>query len=61
MDDIISTIKETNLKLTLSFGIAIHHAGLQERDRKTVEQLFVEGKIQVWILSQQLKSSSFSR
>jgi activating signal cointegrator complex subunit 3 len=33
--------------LTLAFGIGMHHAGLVERDRKTVEELFVNQKIQV--------------
>lgn len=47
MEQIILNIKESNLKLTLAFGIGIHHAGLQERDRKTVEELFVNQKIQV--------------
>lgn len=47
MDQIIQGIKESNLKLTLSFGIGIHHAGLQENDRKVVEELFVNQKIQV--------------
>lgn len=47
MDHIISGIKEPNLKLTLSFGIGIHHAGLQDHDRKVVEELFVNQKIQV--------------
>jgi len=48
MDELIySEIKEPNLKLTLSFGIGIHHAGLQESDRRIVEQLFVNQKIQV--------------
>ncbi|KAG8123997.1 hypothetical protein E2320_019324, partial [Naja naja] len=36
MNVIISTVRESNLKLTLAFGIGIHHAGLHERDRKTV-------------------------
>ncbi|ODM91249.1 Activating signal cointegrator 1 complex subunit 3 [Orchesella cincta] len=49
MDLIISGIKEPNLKLTLAFGIGIHHAGLQDSDRKTVEELFVNQKIQVLI------------
>lgn len=49
MDQIIATIKDSNLRLTLAFGIGIHHAGLQERDRKTVEELFVNQKIQVLI------------
>lgn len=47
MEQIISGIKDANLKLTLAFGIAIHHAGLQDRDRRTVEELFVNQKIQV--------------
>jgi len=47
MDQIIEGIKDQNLKLTLAFGIAIHHAGLQERDRRTAEELFVNQKIQV--------------
>lgn len=49
MDQIVAGIKDTNLKLTLAFGIGMHHAGLQERDRKTVEELFVNQKIQVLI------------
>ncbi|KAK9503226.1 hypothetical protein O3M35_011843 [Rhynocoris fuscipes] len=49
MDQIIGTIKDTNLRLTLAFGIGLHHAGLQERDRKTVEELFTNQKIQVLI------------
>lgn len=47
MEDIIGEIKDTNLKLTLAFGIGLHHAGLQDRDRRTVEELFVNNKIQV--------------
>lgn len=49
MEQIIAGIKDSNLKLTLAFGIGIHHAGLQDRDRKTVEELFVNRKIQVLI------------
>lgn len=47
MDNIIGTIRDSNLKLTLAFGIGMHHAGLHERDRKTVEELFVNCKVQV--------------
>ena len=47
MENIISGIRDQNLKLTLAFGIGLHHAGLHERDRKTVEELFVNSKIQV--------------
>ena len=47
MKNIIGTVRESNLKLTLAFGIGLHHAGLHERDRRTVEELFVNCKIQV--------------
>ncbi|PSN49726.1 Activating signal cointegrator 1 complex subunit 3 [Blattella germanica] len=46
MEQVVAGVKDTNLKLTLAFGIGMHHAGLQERDRKTVEELFVNQKIQ---------------
>nr|XP_023662018.1 activating signal cointegrator 1 complex subunit 3 [Paramormyrops kingsleyae]XP_023662019.1 activating signal cointegrator 1 complex subunit 3 [Paramormyrops kingsleyae]XP_023662021.1 activating signal cointegrator 1 complex subunit 3 [Paramormyrops kingsleyae] len=54
MTDIIGTVRESNLKLTLAFGIGLHHAGLHERDRKTVEELFVNCKIQVLIATSTL-------
>ncbi|PIK56649.1 putative activating signal cointegrator 1 complex subunit 3 [Apostichopus japonicus] len=54
MDHIIDTVRETNLKLTLAFGIGIHHAGLHERDRRTTEELFVNQKIQVLIATSTL-------
>lgn len=49
LDQILVNIKDTNLKLTLAFGIGMHHAGLQERDRKTCEELFLNRKIQILI------------
>ncbi|XP_003701996.2 activating signal cointegrator 1 complex subunit obelus [Megachile rotundata] len=49
MDSILDQIKDSNLKLTLAFGIGLHHAGLQDKDRKTVEELFVNNRIQVLI------------
>lgn len=49
INDIVTNIKDSNLRLMLVFGVGIHHAGLQDRDRKTVEELFVNNKIQVWI------------
>lgn len=44
-----NSIKDTHLKLTLSFGIGLHHAGLQEKERALVEELFLNQKIQVVI------------
>uniref|UniRef100_A0A665WR59 Activating signal cointegrator 1 complex subunit 3 n=1 Tax=Echeneis naucrates TaxID=173247 RepID=A0A665WR59_ECHNA len=54
IEDIIITVKDSNLKFTLAFGIGMHHAGLHERDRKTVEELFVNCKIQVLIATSTL-------
>ncbi|KAJ7417966.1 hypothetical protein WISP_61759 [Willisornis vidua] len=54
MNDIIVTVRDSNLKLTLAFGIGMHHAGLHERDRNTVEELFVNCKIQVLIATSTL-------
>ena len=47
MNSLIAGVRDNNLKLSLSFGIGLHHAGLHERDRATVEELFVNQKIQV--------------
>ncbi|XP_053995787.1 activating signal cointegrator 1 complex subunit 3 [Hylaeus anthracinus] len=49
MDNILDHVRDSNLKLMLAFGIGIHHAGLQDKDRRTVEELFVNNKIQVLI------------
>ncbi|XP_062896378.1 activating signal cointegrator 1 complex subunit 3 [Mobula hypostoma] len=54
MNDIIEMVKDSNLKLTLAFGIGLHHAGLHEYDRKHVEELFVNCKIQVLIATSTL-------
>lgn len=47
MNKILETIKDDNLKMVLGFGIGLHHAGLQENDRKIVEELFEHQHIQV--------------
>ncbi|GAB0096726.1 activating signal cointegrator 1 complex subunit 3 [Sergentomyia squamirostris] len=49
MEQILANIHDSNLKLTLAFGIGLHHAGLQEKDRKTCEELFLNRKIQVLV------------
>uniref|UniRef100_A0A0N4UZQ9 Activating signal cointegrator 1 complex subunit 3 n=1 Tax=Enterobius vermicularis TaxID=51028 RepID=A0A0N4UZQ9_ENTVE len=49
LEEIAQTLKDENLKLTLPFGIGMHHAGLQQHERNVVEQLFLERKIQVLI------------
>ncbi|KAK4887058.1 hypothetical protein RN001_003329 [Aquatica leii] len=49
MEYITRNIQDPDLQHFLLFGIGIHHAGLQEQDRKTVEELFVNQKIQILI------------
>ncbi|RWS31343.1 Activating signal cointegrator 1 complex subunit 3-like protein [Leptotrombidium deliense] len=50
MDYLINNnVNDTNLKMTLAFGVGLHHAGLQEKDRSLVEELFLHNKIQVLI------------
>ncbi|KAL3188028.1 hypothetical protein MRX96_004263 [Rhipicephalus microplus] len=49
MDSVIQGVHDQNLKLALAFGIGLHHAGLQEKDRRIVEELFVNQRIQVLI------------
>ncbi|GMH17017.1 hypothetical protein Nepgr_018858 [Nepenthes gracilis] len=46
---ILSQLTDQNLRHTLQFGIGLHHAGLNDRDRSTVEELFANNKIQVLV------------
>lgn len=47
LEMILSQITDQNLRHTLQFGIGLHHAGLNDRDRSIVEELFGNNKIQV--------------
>lgn len=49
MEMITSQVIDENLKHTLQFGIGLHHAGLNDRDRSLVEELFTNTKIQVLV------------
>ena len=49
MQDISETIRDEALRRTLSFGIGIHHGGLSLNDRKTSEELFLNGSIQILV------------
>lgn len=42
-------VLDSNLKQTLQFGVGLHHAGLKDRDRSLVEELFTNNKIQVLV------------
>ncbi|EPB78303.1 DEAD/DEAH box helicase [Ancylostoma ceylanicum] len=49
LEILLQSVKDENLKLTLPFGIGMHHAGLTPHERALVEELYVEKKIQVLI------------
>jgi hypothetical protein len=49
-EEVLSGVKDASLRHTLQFGIGLHHAGLNERDRTLVERLYVECKIQVMMI-----------
>ena len=49
MEAVCSTVKDEALRHTLLYGVGLHHAGLNDHDRTTVEELFVSQKIQVWV------------
>ncbi|KAK3440303.1 hypothetical protein EUGRSUZ_B00583 [Eucalyptus grandis] len=51
---VLSQITDQNLRHTLQFGIGLHHAGLNDRDRSLVEELFANNKIQVLICTSTL-------
>ena len=46
---ILSQVTDQNLRHTLQFGIGLHHAGLNDKDRSLVEELFANNKIQAII------------
>uniref|UniRef100_A0A0K0FM75 U5 small nuclear ribonucleoprotein 200 kDa helicase n=1 Tax=Strongyloides venezuelensis TaxID=75913 RepID=A0A0K0FM75_STRVS len=49
MELLLATTKDEYLRLTLPFGIGMHHAGLNKNERTMVEKLFIEKKIQVLV------------
>ncbi len=51
---ISGTMKDKALRDTLVFGVGIHHAGLDNADRATVEELFLNNKIQVLVCTSTL-------
>ena len=54
IDITAQTLFDAALRDTIVFGIGIHHAGLEASDRETVEQLFVNGNIQVLVCTSTL-------
>lgn len=49
LQDILKRVKDDTLRLSLQFGMGLHHAGLVESDRKISHTLFEQGKIQILV------------
>lgn len=49
LEMVLSQVTDNNLRHTLQFGIGLHHAGLNDKDRSFVEELFANNKIQVFV------------
>lgn len=47
-------VKDDTLRLSLQFGIALHHAGLVNSDRALSHKLFEEGKVQILVATSTL-------
>lgn len=54
LEMVLSRVQDESLKLSLQFGIALHHAGLTEDDRRLSEELFVNQKIQILVATSTL-------
>jgi replicative superfamily II helicase len=54
MEMILENVHDESLRMSLAFGIGLHHAGLKESDRKIVEELFLNMKIQILIATSTL-------
>ncbi|KAL1337994.1 DExH-box ATP-dependent RNA helicase DExH14 [Arachis hypogaea] len=51
---VLSQVSDQNLRHTLQFGIGLHHAGLNDKDRSLVEELFANNKIQILVCTSTL-------
>ena len=50
----LSQVTDETLKLSLQFGIGLHHAGLVEKDRTISHELFQKNKIQILVATSTL-------
>ena len=50
----LSRVKDDALKESLTFGIALHHAGLVQSDRQLAQELFANNKIQILVATSTL-------
>ncbi|EMG46561.1 SLH1 RQC trigger complex helicase SLH1 [Candida maltosa Xu316] len=54
LQEILENVKDDTLRLSLQFGMGLHHAGLVESDRQISHKLFESGKIQILIATSTL-------
>ncbi|ODV57948.1 RNA helicase, partial [Ascoidea rubescens DSM 1968] len=54
IEEIIKRVKDDTLKLSLQFGIGLHHAGLVDSDRRISHGLFQSNKIQILVATSTL-------
>ncbi|CAO3587825.1 unnamed protein product [Absidia cylindrospora] len=54
MELLLDRVHDESLRMSLAFGIGLHHAGLTEDDRKIVEELYLGLKIQILIATSTL-------
>lgn len=50
----LASIKDETLRLSVQFGIGVHHAGLVEADRQLAHRLFEQRKIQILVATSTL-------
>ena len=60
LQDILENVKDDTLRLSLQFGMGLHHAGLVESDRQISHKLFEQGKIQILIATSTLAWGQFT-
>lgn len=54
LQSILETVQDETLRLSLQFGMGLHHAGLVDSDRQIAHKLFESGKIQILIATSTL-------
>lgn len=54
LEQVLPMVQDETLKLSLQFGIALHHAGLVDSDRKISHELFANNKVQILVATSTL-------
>ncbi|KAJ1976814.1 activating signal cointegrator 1 complex subunit 3, partial [Dimargaris xerosporica] len=54
LEPLLAQVSDPHLRLTLGFGIGLHHAGLADSDRRLAEELFLHCKIQILVATSTL-------